>query len=298
MLDITTLFSLNDFIRIGQDDYKYLNVIDPSNAGLGMHMGHPAIGIWLGSNEYSTVALRVLFPSTRLSELDHDFTARGDHVIVKRSPAPILENHKIVSVESLNTNHLTSILEALQCDGGITFLIPEKQGAMETYHTMTHMLAKFHYQTLVGYELSGNVPPMEETPVGLITFFALDQAIPIFNTKKTDGFGVMFRVVYPEESMKRKRLLFKFAIAMVAANHKDNLLVVDGVTLRTSGSVPSALAEKVKTALNSTLKKGEVKKATGSFVETKGRAYTLTTLTFDGNSTSQWTTGTSSSTQF
>jgi hypothetical protein len=247
MIDIETLFRLNGLVK-NPSDVAYLSITDPQGMGVDVSFGHPAIGHKEAVTKGS-FSIVVPFPSERSSSGLARYSAHKHQIIVHPNRTPLVENHKVVSIERVRVDMIDAIMKTVNLDGGVTFFIADPKGAIESYKNGLKIMERFQYLSNICYNLDNGGG--SGTTVGLLSFFHLHHAIPVFNDRKTDGVAMIFRVIFPDRSIEVKQVVEKSSVAMVAANHKDNILVVDGVSLRSPGGPPSALVEHFESRLNS-----------------------------------------------
>jgi len=286
MIDISTLFGLSHCGIMDIDDVVYLTLTEPEKMGVPHTLGQPMLGPRTRFENNDSFSVVLPFPSENANDPCHVYNARSNQVIEMRNPTPLVENHKIISMDIIKPEQLPDIVGLVKEDGGVTFFLSDPKNALRSLENSMQMLEEFCWVTSVGYILDQNGRYSDEY-AGLLSFFHLQHCIPIFNSKMVDGLGMLFQVILPNASAKMGYVVYRSSMAMLAANHRDNLLVVDGCTIRKEGGAPNGLVEHIgkKLCVDSSSPKAKAKAK-------KGGMATVST------SYSPWTMDTSSTATF
>lgn len=251
MIDIKTLFGLKG-IADDLDDVGYFILARPEDMGVPQRFGHPVIAsrrqYKRGLERDQSFNVVLPFPTEHCHNPYQFYNARSRQLVPMPKPIPLVENHKIVAVETVELEQLPEIMSLVIEEGGITFFLPEISGAKKSIDVAVKIVESFKHHAHVGYQLdrhSGGEPR-----AGLLSFFHLQHCTSIFNNKKVDGLGMLYQIVLPDASAKQGSVCYVSTMAMIAANHLDNVFVIDGCHVRGEGGAPNGLIKHLKEKLS------------------------------------------------
>lgn len=88
----------------------------------------------------------------------------------------------------------------------------------------------------------------------ILHFMSVPNCVPVLNRKKVDGIGMIFIIASLNGTLKRKNLSPVFCTVAILSNYKENIFVVDGVTIKQQIHIAGNHLLEAKGIINRSLK--------------------------------------------
>ena len=183
-----------------------------------------------------------------------------------------IQKHEIRYVDELNNRDLKDIVDFVNLKNSITFMLQNEDNGIEFLEEFHKFVRTFRYNLLFNYVNNGRIYLFEDEPLTTsITFLKMADCIPIFNSKKIEGVGVIVSILGERSSNEAKNKACSVEATFIVSNYKDNIFIVDGIQIRQNKGIGSeyfadAIAtfekkheRRKKEDVKSHEKKGEVK---------------------------------------
>jgi len=153
--------------------------------------------------------------------------------LVHNKNKPVLfDDYKIKEVETFGFDKLNDIYDFVLKKGGLSVVVNNCEEGTRFVEGMPVISEMFNYNSVI--QSSNYNPPeafcsgIEEEVNVVVTFLRLDHCIPIFNTKKVEGMGVIC-TLFPKNYSAKHSVVYKIReFSMLLSSFKDNVFVIDG----------------------------------------------------------------------
>jgi hypothetical protein len=176
----------------------------------------------------------IYFPSSK----DHKhrgYVHLSEKVLIPLQPKGLIYNRRVKTIDEFEYRKLRKIQEFIRSEAAVTFIIEKPEASIEFMKNLGYFKKEFPCTSFCGNITSGN--SKTSSVIGdllslVVTIYDLRYAIPIYNKRKVDGMAVTISVLWPKSSEKLGRLAFVNEMHFIANSCPDNVLFVDGVSLR------------------------------------------------------------------
>jgi len=158
-------------------------------------------------------------------------------VLVLDEPS-IIDTHCIGSLSSIDLKAKDlrfDIDEHINSGDGITYLISNKRSITKLIADIAYFVNSYKHNSLMSYVNGPEnlIANFEDRILASVSFIPLKYWIPIFNHKKVDGCGFVFRLI-SEQKVERYKCITKASIVeiyILCSNYVDNVFELDGSEL-------------------------------------------------------------------
>lgn len=179
-------------------------------------------------------------------------------VVVKKSDILLRDNKKqyiyegnTKLVESFDESKIPQIREYIRAKGALTLIIKDYNEGIQPFllEKIKHITEAFKHSTIMhavrnrdtAVEVAESIEI--EDLVFHATFVDFDMCMPVFNSKYTDGIGIICEFLCPEYSKSSGHTVSLGDVMLLVANHSENVFVVDGQTINRHNPVTKDLFE-------------------------------------------------------
>lgn len=195
------------------------------------------------------------------------YTLNTSDILILDEPS-IIDTHCIGSLSSINlkANDLRfDIDDYTKNGGGVTYLISNKESITKLIADIPYFVSSYKYNSLMSYVGGpGNIiTSLEDRILASVSFIPLKYWIPLFNHKRVDGCGFIFRLI-SEQKAEKYKCIAKASIVeiyILCSNYVDNVFELDGNELMTPKPLRSEYISEIMN-YNSTYEKRCYKRIT------------------------------------
>jgi len=158
----------------------------------------------------------------------------------------LIDGHRIEVLDKFPLNSLKEISIMARERGGVSFIIKDRKEMSRTVSNLLKVSKKtFEYVECFKAEHNvSNAAGHGDNLALSVTLMDLPYCIPIYDSRRVDGVGLIFSLFYPQSTEKKGSLRYHDLCAVLLSNYADNIFKIDGgsVVNRRSGT-PGGLAE-------------------------------------------------------
>lgn len=191
----------------------------------------------------------------------------GSNDVLPTNPKKIIVDRRVKNINHFDYSKLDNIHEVLKSDGAITFLIEDIESASKFVSNLGVFEKTYNNVAFVCSTKEGRVAEVKgDRLVFFITIFDLPYAIPIYSHKRANGMAISFGTFWIKSTMKKRKFLAYDETSFVVNEFPDNITVIDGEVICSSGltsqfSVPRYISRLCKTMKGDITLKDEVEKS-------------------------------------
>jgi hypothetical protein len=226
--------------------------------------------------------------------------------IIPTDPKQLINGHRIEILDKFPLNSIREISTVAKERGGVSFIINDRKEMARTVRGLFKSAAKdFKYVECFGQETNAYGPENMGDDLALsITLMDLPYCIPIYDTRRLDGVGLIASLFYPKSTEKKGDLRYHDIFALVLSNYADNIFKIDGGSkINKRSGIPGGLVEHLTKTIRTDAQKAKSEgksNQSGSVPKTKAKkaksAGGIVTRQLRGTPMSTYYASTSSST--
>jgi len=210
------------------------------------------------------------------------------------SGTPFIYNHKVEEIGYITRQKIQAAADYVRRFGSMSWIMT-LEGADRFLSTEAVHLRKMYKHTTGCYHSKNRVADMrihsDDVVVPVVTLFDLKFCIPVFNTRKADGMGVLVSCILPNNSKIMDQPCITAELAFIVSQYKENVYTVDGERIRSRNNISHSALEWARMALTEKVVGPKKKKKEG-----KAEWKDISTYGYSGSSTATFYYQTSSST--
>lgn len=174
------------------------------------------------------IPVLIPFPQKRLTSPRVVLNLRRSVLINQSSDINYLNENNMKEIEKFDFPELVNIIEYTKVNGSLTLVLSNMDSVRDLLHNFNHgIVEKFGY--CVRYynnERKINVSK-QDSLLFHITFMNLGMCVPIYDSDKVDGVGVLCEYMNRPAGSEEYSITGR-GMAMVLSNNEENVITVDG----------------------------------------------------------------------
>ncbi len=273
MVDTKLIFDLE---KISKEPYLSAIATPRNPSKVIIPLGTPCI---IGKKDWEykrSSEIRTLFPFPK----DKGSPANAIYTLNKQDVTtvagePFIDAHRIKMVPRFDWSKIESIQKYIETNGSLTIHISNYSAdcggeimgiVMGKFFDgiAENLLNKYKYSSVEHLGCDDSYESPTSVDLGhYITFLSLPNCIPIFNRRKMQGMGMIYRAVKYSRSVKLGTIEYAALLAVVLTNYLDNKYVIDGITVGHIDPVHSDTIRRMKklALVNSKIKAKKMKQS-------------------------------------
>lgn len=167
-------------------------------------------------------------------------------ILIERNIEDFISMHNVIEVgDDIDERIINDGIITAQEYGPVSFTMSVEAGKKLATNIHKWLLYRFKHNSMYGYDIH-----IEEykNVIPTLSIFDITHCIPIFNTNKVNGVGVIYEGIVPGNngSISKHRL---FYLLLILSKYRENLCYVDGVHVNTQEwdrDIPESILETLK----------------------------------------------------
>lgn len=233
MISRQYLLGLNLLSNHDEDEDKEYRhcILKEKNKNSGIRLGTPCIVNSYAFNQIEPREIKAVIPFPRRERI----LTYKKNLLVSESK-PYANMLKTVVPKKVDIAQLDDAIAYTNEYGAIS-LRPDQEGTKEFLKNMNYLLSRYKFHTSIDYsyatakQVRGWGISNETAAVPCITIFDISHCIPIFNTRKVDGIGLLYEVILKDATEVNGSVFKSSSLTMIFSQFNDNLFYLDGETL-------------------------------------------------------------------
>lgn len=307
MLDLTNnlvdkhlIFGLNDLGKTKQ--YASVIVVNNNeNNDLSIHLGTPGIINSTLDEKHTNVLFTFPVYSDRPPNRI-DLYKTSD--LKRKSHGCFLDNHKFINALSFGPKRIAQAIKLTKENSAVSFVMSKQTAVSFLQKLIPLALDRYKYHSVFHTFYNNNIKSYVnivpgDCAISVVSFLDIRHCIPIFNTRRVDGVGIIFRTILPLTSKKDKMLIEIAEMSVILSQFKENLFCIDGTDMCPHITITNELICKMidvtecGIGINDKKKAKHKEKTKDSWIpkyETKEDGNTLVTISYDNVPFNTYTT--------
>ena len=251
MLDSNTILDINK--NIGEHKYRH-GILTQNWEGwpCGVPIVYPDMDVDDSRNPIKTAC--IFTPSQGAAGLERYQTYSC--MIKPSNVRPLYANHKVITVSEFDPGKFERLTEFVHDVGAISFVIDYKEGrknigkGIHTIESMVKYSSLFLHHRISIPILNGP----DDVYACVMTFIDLPYCVPLFNMRKVDGMGLTLTGTTMKYAEATGILNKTFRTDILLSNFKDNVFVLDGVSVNNVSPIGNQMFHEIEKMTNLELK--------------------------------------------
>lgn len=189
------------------------------------------------ANPKDTVVLFPFAQSSKLSNSRQKISIYKHDLMVSESK-PYVNMFKVVSSKDIDLDQIEAAIMYANEHGAIS-LQTNPDGAREFLRRIDYLFNRYKFHTFLNWSYTSAADiakygmGKEKATTPCITIFDISHCIPIFNTRRVDGIGLLYEVILEGQTKIQNAVVSNSSLIMVFSQFKDNLFYLDGEEIAT-----------------------------------------------------------------
>jgi hypothetical protein len=170
-----------------------------------------------------------------------------------KSPVEFLN---VKAIDAFDADKLDRLINYIHDVGGISFTLKENEKrGKETFDFIRKIASKLFFSFDIQHKISRQGEYVESAHEGdelisLVSFFDLKSIIPVVDTRKLNGIGLIIEHFLQKHSDLRGMKEVSDIQYIIFSDYKENILYADGTVMNTYDPLTGSSLERLKTLLN------------------------------------------------
>lgn len=173
----------------------------------------------------------LMYGTTRIAGMGQTLTPYNTK-IKTFGKADLIDSHRVLEIEHFEPEKARRLIEYVKDVGSVSLLIEGELGQRSFLNDLRYLINEFRYHTASYVNITGLdrkfLMSEGDKRLTLITLLDIPYCSPIFNFKRVDGIGLLYRVITKDATLQYGAPHALSRLDLLLTNYEDNIFIMDG----------------------------------------------------------------------